>query len=112
MCMPRKVLIQNILLYMAVITIVSCSSSGQESNKDWKIYGGGNTRIQYSALTEIDTNNVNQLKVAWVYHTNDAEANSQMEVNSIIVDGVLYGVSPKLKLFAIDPASGKEKMGI
>lgn len=94
---------------MNLILIVSCGSADQESNKDWKIYGGGNKKIQYSALTEIDTTNVKQLKVAWIYHTNDAEANSQMEDNPIIVGGILYGVSPRLKLFAVDPASGKEK---
>ena len=34
---------------------------------------------------------------------------TQMQVNPIMVEGVLYGVSPKLKLFAVDAATGKEK---
>src|SRR5207253_5343568 len=83
--------------------------SNIESFKDWKVYGGSKHRIQYSTLNQIDTNNVKDLQVAWVYNTNDAEGSSQIEVNPIIVDGVMYGVSPKLKLFAIDATTSKEK---
>ena len=80
-----------------------------ELYKDWKVYGGSNSRIQYSALSQIDTNNVQSLRVAWIYHTKDAEGSGQMQANSIVVEGVLYGVSPKLKLFALDPRSGTER---
>src|SRR5690242_18843599 len=31
------------------------------------------------------------------------------QVNPLVIDGVLYGVSPKLKLFALDAATGKAK---
>lgn len=102
-------IITQILLFTSVIFVMSCGSSSKDDNKGWTVYGGGSKRIQYSSLTEIDTNNVKDLKVAWTYHTNDAEPNSQMEDNPIIVGGVLYGVSPMLKLFALDPVSGKEK---
>lgn len=108
MCTLMNLIIRSCLLFMSLILIISCGSD-QVPNKDWKMYGGGNKKIQYSALNEIDTNNVSQLKIAWIYHTNDVEGNSQMEVNPIVVDGVLYGVSPKLKLFALDPVTGREK---
>lgn len=96
-------------LFIILILLGSCKSHPKESYKDWKVYGGSKTRIQYSALNQIDTGNVQDLQVAWTYRTNDAEPGSQMQANPIVVDRVLYGVSPKLKLFAIDATNAKEK---
>ena len=73
------------------------------------MYGGNKESSHFSSLTQIDTNNVTQLQVAWTYHTGDSDRMTQIQVNPIMVDGVLYGVSPKLKLFALDAGTGKEK---
>jgi len=98
---------KKIPIYVCVVLLVmSCNSKSKE---DWPVYGGSKERIQYSALNSIDTTNVSKLQVAWTYHTGDAEATGQIQANPLIVDGVLYGVSPKLKLFAADAATGKEK---
>lgn len=58
---------------------------------------------------QIDTSNVTQLKVAWEYHTGDADikSNSQIQCNPIIVNGILYATSPRLKLLALDASTGK-----
>ena len=79
--------------------------------RDWKVTGGNGENIKYSKLKQINTGNVSQLKVAWVYHSeqNDNTKFGSIQCNPIIVNNVLYGVSPKLKLFAIDAATGKEK---
>jgi len=65
----------------------------------------------YSPLTEIDTNNVQHLQVAWTYHTGDADTvnHSQIQCRPLFVDGVLYGTTPRLQLFALDAATGKQK---
>jgi len=65
----------------------------------------------YSSLGQIDTTNVRELKVAWIYHTGDADSSghSQIECNPIIVGSTLYATSPRLKLFALDASSGNEK---
>lgn len=78
---------------------------------NWNVYGGTKENNKYSSLVEIDTSNVSQLKVAWIYHSenNDSTKYGPIECNPIIVDDVLYGVSPKMKLFAIDAANGKAK---
>jgi len=94
---------------LMVISLGSCHFGSNEPYKNWEMYGGGNEKIQYSALTQIDTSNVKNLAVAWTYHTNDAEPGSQIEVNPVISDGVLFGVSPRLKLFASNPSTGKIK---
>ncbi|MEY2918029.1 MAG: hypothetical protein RIS73_1743, partial [Bacteroidota bacterium] len=92
-----------------VIALFSCKSNTEKAYQGWQVYGGNNEHNHYSSLTEIDTNNVAGLKAAWIYHTNDTDRLTQIQVNPIIVDGIMYGVSPKLKLFALDAATGTEK---
>ena len=92
-----------------MFVIASCTSHPETSYKSWEAYGGNKENNHYSSLTQIDTNNVAQLQVAWTYHTGDSDRMTQIQVNPIMVEGVLYGVSPKLKLFAVDAATGKEK---
>ena len=77
----------------------------------WEKAHGNSDGNHYSSLTEIDTNNVSQLQVAWTFHTGDADtmAHSQIQCNPIIVNGVMYCTSPQLKLFALDAATGKQK---
>ncbi|WP_064197089.1 MULTISPECIES: PQQ-binding-like beta-propeller repeat protein [Emticicia] len=72
---------------------------------DWPEYLGGADRNHYSKLTQITPENVNQLKIAWTYTTPDS---GQMQVNPIIVDGILYGVTASVQAFALDAATGKE----
>jgi quinoprotein glucose dehydrogenase len=90
--------------------LFSCNNPGKQY-KTWGKYKGSDESINYSSLNQVDTNNVKALEVAWVYHTGDADTvnHSQIQCNSIIVNGVLYGTSAKLKLFAIDAATGKQK---
>lgn len=78
---------------------------------DWSHYQGDPGSNQYSNLTEINTDNVQTLKVAWTYHSGDADTlnRSQIQCNPLIIDGILYGTSPVLKLFALDAATGQEK---
>ena len=95
-----------IILLLTLIVFDSCKFNSDAPYKTWQVYGGNKENNHYSSLTQIDTNNVAQLKVAWTYHTGDADSMSQIQVNPIIIDGVLYGVSPKLKLFALDASSG------
>ncbi|HEY6901788.1 MAG TPA: PQQ-binding-like beta-propeller repeat protein, partial [Puia sp.] len=77
--------------------------------RDWRVYGGSKDNIHYSALTQVDTTNVGQLQKVWEYHSGDADTNSQIQVNSIIIDSTLYGVTPRLKLFALNAATGAPK---
>ena len=74
------------------------------THRDWPIYGAaGQTR--YSALKQINTGNVAKLKVAWTYDTDDGPNASQ--THPIVVGGVLYGVTPKHKVVALNAATGK-----
>jgi quinoprotein glucose dehydrogenase len=80
-----------------------CSKSG-----DWPIYGGTTDNTRYSTLDQISPANVKQLKVAWTYDTHDAFQGSEFQPNPIVIDGVLYATTPKLRVVALDAATGRE----
>jgi quinoprotein glucose dehydrogenase len=75
--------------------------------RTWKVYGGGPDNIRYSRLSQINRDNVKRLQVAWTFDTGDAFPGSEMQCNPIIVDGTLYATTPKLRVIALDGASGK-----
>ncbi|MDN5211790.1 PQQ-binding-like beta-propeller repeat protein [Fulvivirgaceae bacterium BMA12] len=76
--------------------------------RSWEAYRGDDGINAYSELTQINKKNVKELTVAWTYRTGDNLTNSTIECNPLIIDGILYGTSPKLKVFALEAATGKE----
>jgi quinoprotein glucose dehydrogenase len=99
-------------LLIIVLTWFACKNSKEETDySKWEKAHGNSNGNKYSSLTQIDTNNVTQLQVAWEFHTGDDDtaAHSQIQCNPIIIDGVMYCTSPMLKVFALDAATGKQK---
>ena len=94
--------------------MLSCSQDPSEGIgydfTGWSSYNGDPGRLHYSSLTEIDTTNVTDLKPVWIYNSGGADtaAHSQIQCNPLVIDSVLYGVSPQMVLFAINAANGKE----
>ncbi|MBV8821139.1 MAG: PQQ-binding-like beta-propeller repeat protein [Acidobacteriaceae bacterium] len=80
-------------------------SASPSEEHDWPAYGGGPDDIRYSDLTQINRSNVAQLAVAWTYNTMDGAGATQTE--PIMIEGVLFAVTPKHKIIALDAASGK-----
>ena len=110
--MPTKPALIRITRFFTIMLLTcSCHTTTLKTEYgEWKVTGGTRETIRYSSLSQIDTNNVNTLRVAWTYHSENGDSSrfGPMECNPIIIGGMLYGVSPKLKLFALDAASGKE----
>ena len=80
------------------------------SDSNWGVYLGDSASSHYSALHQITPRNVAKLEVAWTYRAggNDPNNRSQIQCNPLVIDGILYGTTPDLQLFAIDAASGRE----
>ena len=97
---------KNLLMVLHLIVVIGFLMSCKQA-VEWTNYGGNKANNHYSSLAQIDTSNISTLKKAWEYHTGDADDKTQIQVNPLIIDGILYGVSPKLKLFALDAATGK-----
>ena len=75
--------------------------------REWTVYGGGAESIRYSSLDQINRTNVRKLQVAWTLDTGDAFEGSEMQCNPIIVNGLLFATTPKLRVIALDAATGK-----
>jgi quinoprotein glucose dehydrogenase len=77
--------------------------------REWKTYGGDPKNHRYSALNQINTDNVQNLQVAWTYHTGvtDTSNKAQMQCQPIVIDGVLYATSSRISVLAIKAATGE-----
>ncbi|CAG69692.1 MULTISPECIES: glucose/quinate/shikimate family membrane-bound PQQ-dependent dehydrogenase [Acinetobacter] len=81
---------------------------------DWPAYGRTQGGVRYSPLTQINDQNVKDLKVAWTFRTGDLKtANDSGEttnqVTPIKVGNNMYMCTTHQWLIALDPATGKEK---
>ena len=96
-------------LLATFIIITQCNkfyhSGGENHFTEWKHYLGDPGRSHYSKLSEFTSKNIKSLKVAWEYESKDY---GQMQMNPIVVDTLLYGVSSALRVFALDARSGEE----
>lgn len=92
---------------VALFFLAGCAPDAQDAN--WSVYLGDSGRQHYSELDQINRANVHELEVAWTYDSGELRAGgSTMYTSPLIVDGVLYGLSPKLIAFALNAATGEE----
>lgn len=89
-------------------------AQGQEQREsDWPNYGNDPGGMRHSSLTQINRQNVANLKVAWVYHTGDisdgrdGRKRSAFETTPLLVDGMLFLTTPFNRVIALEPATGK-----
>ncbi len=80
------------------------SSADKNADRDWPIYGGTPENNHFSPLKQINRKNVKGLQVAWSF---DTEETGGLQTSPIEVNGVLYGITPTQKIFAVDAANGK-----
>jgi quinoprotein glucose dehydrogenase len=110
---PVKAIQSKLLVLFILISMVfnSCSDSGENDYSAWTSYGGTKDANRYSSIDQINLDNVAQLKEAWIFNTGDKDTanRSEMQCNPIVIEGTLYLTSSKMKLFALDPATGKQK---
>src|SRR5438270_1277445 len=85
-------------------TTSSAPATDKKQEHDWPVYGGTPQNDHFSSLQQINRKNVRQLKVAWSF---DTEEEGGLQTSPIIVAGVLYGITPTQKVFALDAATGK-----
>ncbi|HEX4683195.1 MAG TPA: PQQ-binding-like beta-propeller repeat protein [Gemmatimonadaceae bacterium] len=94
--------------FLPTFLCLAAAVAHAQRGADWPVYGGNADNTHYSTLSQISPVNVAQLRVAWTYATHDEWKGSEMQANPIVIDGVLYATSPKLRVFALDAAGGRE----
>jgi quinoprotein glucose dehydrogenase len=99
------------IVLLGLLTAVS-----QAHPQGWDYYGGDAGGSRYSALEQINRDNVASLAVAWSYRTGEIErrspkhADSQVGQNTpIIAAGSLIACTPYGRVIALDPENGRER---
>jgi quinoprotein glucose dehydrogenase len=123
------------VLALVIVSAAIAQSTGG-SSKEWPTYGHDPGGMRFSPLTQITPQNVDQLRVAWVYHMKPAGAIPPVgrgggeagevpagggrgrgrggsgfrssEVTPLVIDGVMYFSTPYSRVVALDAAGGKE----
>src|SRR5688572_8125847 len=78
------------------------------SAADWPVPGADPAGTRYSKLKQITKTNVHRLQLAWRYDTNDSYKGSELQCNPIVIGGVIYAATPRLRIVALDGATGQE----
>src|SRR5215471_6738291 len=90
--MTRRRLIFLGLLISSLFLIHSTIAQQGVKNGEWRVYGAENGSTHYSALDQINRENIKDLKVAWAWKSDSLVPNAQpnSETTPIMVNGVLY----------------------
>lgn len=70
---------------------------------NWLSYNGDYTGRRYSALSEINANNVGQLRAQWVFHSPNSD---RLEVTPVVADGIMFVTSAN-DAYALDAQTGQ-----
>src|SRR6185295_695692 len=107
--MPRIVSI--VLLLCLCVFVVGAQSSRQV---EWLYYAGDQAGTKYSPLTDINSTNVQRLRVAWQWKHWETPLKEYdttpgfFEATPLMIDGVLYVTTPYNSIAALDAETGKE----
>jgi len=77
--------------------------------RDWVTNGGNLTNQRYSALKQIDTSNVKQLKGAWMTRLKGSGFGGKYsaEATPLVKDGIMYMVTGNDDVFALNAKTGE-----
>ena len=93
---------------LVVLTLLISNCKREPEDVTWPMYSADPSGSKYSEMTQINRENITDLKVAWTYASGDNTTRSTIECNPIIVDGIVYITTPSLHLVALDAESGQE----
>ena len=120
-------MLAGLLVFPVAMVMSACGrESGDDAalgTADWAYYGGDEGGQRHSPLAQISPANVEQLEVAWTYHTGDlldptnadaakqgsTHASTSFQNTPILVDRTLYLCTPFNRVIALDPETGREK---
>ena len=105
---PGAALARSVLSAASALALVAAASSpaaAAPAGADFPSYGGDEGGSRYSTLTQITKANVAQLAEAWRFPM----PSGGLQVQPIIIGGVLYATTTSGELVALDGATGATK---
>ena len=100
------------LLITCLFLIHSTMAQQGVKNGEWRAYGAENGSTHYSALDQINRDNIKDLKVAWVWKSDSLVPSPQpgSETTPIMVNGVLYFTMDQRRfVIAADAVTGETR---
>ena len=106
----RRMAMLMALAWASVLPAAAQVTSGRLLNasrepQSWLTYSGNYSGWRYSELSEINTRNVPQLRVEWVFQTG---VPGQVESTPIVADGMIYITAANNNVFALDARTGRQ----
>jgi quinoprotein glucose dehydrogenase len=104
-----------VLLAQGLILAALAAQTAGGGTADWPNYGNDPGGMRFSALGQVNRENVSRLTVAWTFHTGDisegehGQKRSGFETTPILVEGTLYLTTPFNRVIALDPATGTQR---
>jgi quinoprotein glucose dehydrogenase len=101
-----------------LLALVGCDAApipNDGPTAGWPVYGGDPGGSRHSPLDQITRDNVDQLEVAWTFHTGDVvdgtttKGKSAFQATPILLGDTLYVCSPRDRVFALDPETGAQR---
>lgn len=98
------------LVAAPVIAFTATPAIAQSPSTGWPAYGRDAGGTRYAPISEIDSANVSQLRLAWIARTGDYLTDrGRFEATPILLDGTLFVSTPLGSVVALDPATGAER---
>ena len=105
----KKTLAFALFAILSAVSLQAQVSFEQLLNADrepenWYMYSGTNMSQRHSRLTQIDTDNVEDLELQWVWQSRSLE---KFEASPVVVDGVMYTIQNPDDIVALDATTGR-----
>ena len=111
-----KPLLAVLTLGAAAATIAVVASQPPQPQTEWRYYGGDKGFTRYSALDQINRDNVKNVRIAWrrpavndkmIAAFPDTRPNAYLRATPIMIDGVLYTQDAHGLVIALDGETGR-----
>src|ERR1051325_9409268 len=89
---------------LILTTLLAVAAHAQVRDADWLTYGKDHAGWRYSDLDQINTGNVRQLSLEWVFQSNAIGKN---ETTPLIKDNLMFVTGPENNAWALDLLTGK-----
>lgn len=108
-----------VLIFAGALIWIACGDGSTPLSRgnpaQWSHYGADIGGTRHSAANQITPENVDDLEIAWVYHTGDVDHGQEtlfgtsFQNTPIVVGDTLYLCTPRNRVVALDAETGVEK---